>query len=64
MTATTQMRLTDSDKAKITAIRNWYALPSATAAVRLAIDLVNRLGPPGEEWVQRMENPKPNSKQT
>lgn len=62
MTTPTQMRLTDSDKAKIMTVREWYGLPSATATVRLTLDLVHRLGPPGEGWGQWQKNPRTNQK--
>ena len=45
-TTPTQIRLTESDKAKISAIQERFGLPSMAAAIRYSIETVHReLGP-------------------
>jgi hypothetical protein len=41
-TTNTPIRLTGADRAKITAIRERYGLPSLAAAVRFAVDRLHR----------------------
>ena len=45
-TVPTQLRLTDADRKKIQELKEWHGLPSLAAAVRRAVGIVHREGPP------------------
>jgi hypothetical protein len=42
----TQIRLTEEDLAAVARLRLWYGLPSLTAALRYAVGVLDRAGPP------------------
>jgi len=42
----TSVRLTDDDLARVAALREWYGLPSLTAALRYAVGIAYRGGAP------------------